>query len=82
MSSPEEILNLLSAVTETDEVKTNPDLRLFDLQILDSMGTVELLVALSRDLGVEVQLAEIDRERWATPREFLNDILGRTAAMH
>jgi D-alanine--poly(phosphoribitol) ligase subunit 2 len=79
MSSPEKILNLLSDITETDEVRSNPDLRLYDLQILDSMRTVELMVAVSSDLGVEILPAEFDREIWATPRKFLADILSRGA---
>ena len=52
MPSPEKILSLLSAITESDEVRRNPDLALYDLQFLDSMRTVELLLAVSQDLGV------------------------------
>ena len=48
----DQILDVLATVAETDEVRTNPDLALYDLQVLDSMKTVELIVALSRDLWV------------------------------
>ena len=78
MSSPKEILHVLSTITETDEVLSNPDLRLYDLQILDSMRTVELLLAVSLELGVDIQPAAFDRESWATPRKFLDDILRRS----
>lgn len=71
------ILDVLAAVAETDEVRTNPDLALYDLQILDSMKTVELIVALGRDLDVEVPAADFDREAWATPAKFVADILRR-----
>ena len=71
------ILAVLAAVAETDEVRTNPDLALFDLQILDSMKTVELIVALGRELSVEVSPAEFEREAWATPAKFVADILHR-----
>ena len=73
------ILDVLAAVAETDEVRTNPGLALFDLQILDSMKTVELIVALGRDVGVEVSPAEFEREAWATPAKFVADILRRLA---
>ena len=74
------ILDVLASVAETDEVRTNPDLALYDLQILDSMKTVELIVALGSDLGVEVSPAEFEREAWATPAKFVADILRRLAA--
>ena len=73
------ILDVLASVAETDEVRTNPELALYDLQILDSMKTVELIVALGSDLGVEVSPAEFEREAWATPAKFVADILRRLA---
>ena len=74
------ILDVLASVAETDEVRTNPDLALYDLQILDSMKTVELIVALGSEIGVEVSPAEFEREAWATPAKFVADILRRLAA--
>lgn len=76
----DQVLDVLAGVAETDEVRTNPDLALYDLQILDSMKTVELIVALSRDLGVEVSPAEFERESWATPRKLVEDVLKRMGA--
>ena len=73
------ILVVLAQVAETDEVRTNPELALYDLQILDSMKTVELIVALGREIGVEVSPAEFEREAWATPRQFVADVLRRLA---
>jgi D-alanine--poly(phosphoribitol) ligase subunit 2 len=74
------ILDVLASVAETDEVRTNPDLALYDLQILDSMKTVELMVALANDLGVDVSPAEFERENWATPAKLVADVLGRMKA--
>ena len=74
------ILDVLASVAETDEVRTNPELALYDLQILDSMKTVELIVALGIEIGVEVSPAEFEREAWATPARFVADILRRLAA--
>ncbi len=73
----DKILDVLATVAETDEVRTNPDLALYDLQILDSMKTVELMVALSSEVGVDVSPAEFERENWATPRKLVADVLGR-----
>jgi D-alanine--poly(phosphoribitol) ligase subunit 2 len=80
MPSTEQILTVLAEVAEVDEVRDNPDLRLYDLHILDSLKTVELLIALSDALGIEISPAEVDREQWATPRHILAYLQTRVGA--
>jgi D-alanine--poly(phosphoribitol) ligase subunit 2 len=76
----DQILAVLARVAETDEVLKQPDLALYDLQILDSMKTVELIVALGQEVGVEVSPAEFEREAWATPAKLVADIEKRLAS--
>lgn len=76
----DQILAILAEVAETDEVRTDQELALYDLQILDSMKTVQLIVALGQQLGVEVSPAEFERDAWATPRLLVQDVLRRLAA--
>jgi len=76
----QKILQVLAEVAETQEVFSQPDLALYDLQILDSMKTVELIVALSRELGVEISPAEFEREAWATPALLVADLERRMAS--
>jgi D-alanine--poly(phosphoribitol) ligase subunit 2 len=76
----DKILEVLASVAETDEVRSNLELALYDLQILDSMKTVELIVALGREVGVEVSPAEFDREAWATPAKLVADVERRLAS--
>lgn len=45
----EEILNILEEICESDEVKNNLDLDLFDNGILDSLGIVELLIQIEEN---------------------------------
>lgn len=78
--STDKILGVLAEIAETDEVRTNPNLALYDLQILDSMKTVQLIVALGQEVGVEVSPAEFERDAWATPRQFVEDVLRRLPA--
>ncbi len=78
--TPDRILDVLAVVADTDEVRSNPDLALYDLQVLDSMKTVELMVELSRELAVDISPAEFEREAWATPRKFVEDIERRLGA--
>ena len=68
MSSGEKVLAILAQVTEVDQVYQNPDLRLYDAGILDSLKTVELIVAFSEQLGIDISPVEFEREEWATPR--------------
>ena len=76
----DQVLNVLAEVAETDEVRKNLDLALYDLQVLDSMKTVQLIVEIGREVGVEVSPAEFDRDAWATPRKLIEDIERRLAA--
>ena len=71
MSISETVLNELEKVTGTDQVHKELDLDLFGEKILDSFGTVELIVALSDSLGIEISPGEIDRELWATPQKII-----------
>lgn len=74
MSNENAILDVLARIAETEEVRTQPDLALYDLQILDSMKTVELIVALGAEIGVEISPAEFEREAWNTPRLLVEDV--------
>jgi len=76
----EQILDVLARIADTEEVRSNPNLALFDLQILDSMKTVELIVALQSEMGVEISPAEFDRDAWATPAKMVEDVQKRLAA--
>ena len=74
------ILDVLANVAETDEVRVQPDLALYDLQVLDSMKTVQLIVELGQQLGVEISPAEFDRDAWATPAKLVADVQRRLTA--
>ena len=74
MSTFDRVIEVLKSVSETDEVQKNPDLPLYGLEILDSMKTVQLIVAFSHEFGIDISPAEFERERWATPRMMAADI--------
>jgi D-alanine--poly(phosphoribitol) ligase subunit 2 len=77
MATSTDVLTILERVTGTDQVRRNLDLALFDLDILDSLGTVELIVALAEKFGVEISPAEIERQQWASPRKIIAYMEGR-----
>ena len=74
MTTSDKVIEVLKTVSETDEVQRNLDLPLYDLQILDSLKTVRLIVAISEEFGIDIPPSEFDRERWATPRKIVADI--------
>lgn len=74
VSFREQALRLLESVTETNEVRANLDLPLYDCQLLDSIKTVELMVRIEEEFGVKVSPAEFERENWATPRKIVADL--------
>jgi D-alanine--poly(phosphoribitol) ligase subunit 2 len=80
MSTAERVLEVLSSVAETDEVRQNLEIPLFDLNILDSMKTVELMVAFSQKFGVEIAPAEFERDHWATPSKIVAYMESRVGA--
>jgi D-alanine--poly(phosphoribitol) ligase subunit 2 len=74
MSTAERVLSTLAEIAEVDELRSNPDIRLYDTHILDSMKTVELMLALSDQFGLEISPAEFEREQWATPGKIVQDV--------
>jgi len=74
MPTAEMVLDELVKITGTEEVRKNPDLALFDEDVLDSLGAVELVVALGEAFQIELSPAQVDRKMWATPRAIIADI--------
>lgn len=68
------ILEILEEICDTEEVKDNLDIQLFKEGLLDSFGTVSLLVELESRLGIGVNISEFDREEWATPRLIIEKV--------
>jgi D-alanine--poly(phosphoribitol) ligase subunit 2 len=79
MSTAEKTLEVLAGVVRINAVRDNPDIRLYDQHILDSLGTLRLMVALEEAFGVEVSTVEFEQEVWATPRrivEYMESVVG------
>lgn len=73
----EQTLQLLESVTETDEVRSNLELPLYESQLLDSIKTVELMVRIEEEFGLKISPAEFERESWATPSRIIADLESR-----
>jgi len=73
----EKVLQVLSSVTETDEVRANLELPLYECQVLDSIKTVELMIRVEEEFGLKISPAEFERETWGTPRRIIADLENR-----
>jgi D-alanine--poly(phosphoribitol) ligase subunit 2 len=62
-----EVIEILAEVCQDEVVKENPDVDLFQSGLLDSFGTVELLIQIEERLGILVPISEFDRDLWNTP---------------
>ena len=67
------VLSILADLTGED-VSSNMDVNLFDEGILDSMGSVQLLLELQNQLGIEVPVSEFQRSEWDTPDKIVSKV--------
>ncbi|MFS7399727.1 D-alanine--poly(phosphoribitol) ligase subunit DltC [Carnobacterium maltaromaticum] len=68
------LLDILEDLTGSDEARENMDLALFDEGLLDSLGTVQLLIEIESTMGISVPVSEFDRTEWATPNLILQQL--------
>ena len=73
-TTADKTLDILAEVTETDRVRTEPELPLFDSGLLDSLGIVTLISRLSEEFGLDISPAEFERDDWATPAKLTADV--------
>lgn len=65
------VLDILEDLTGSDKVKKDLDVNLFETGLLDSMATVQLLLELQTQLGVDVPVSEFERSEWDTPNKII-----------
>ena len=71
MSVADDTLAILQDVTGEAAVRTDPQLQLFELYLLDSFRFVMLLVRMNEQFHTDISLLEIDRVSWATPGQIV-----------
>ncbi|WP_438763627.1 D-alanine--poly(phosphoribitol) ligase subunit DltC [Enterococcus sp. AZ194] len=74
MTTKEKVLEILEMIIGTDEVKENLSVDLFEEGLMDSLATVQLLVELEGQLGVQVPVSEFDRDEWNTPAKIISKV--------
>ncbi|KRN88563.1 D-alanine--poly(phosphoribitol) ligase subunit DltC [Ligilactobacillus ceti] len=67
----ETVLDILANITGDDEVREDLDMELYESGILDSMATVEMLLELQMQCGIEVPVSDFERTEWDTPNKII-----------
>lgn len=65
------VLGILEDLTGSDEVLKDLDVNLFETGLLDSMATVQLLLELQAQCGIDVPVSEFERSEWDTPNKII-----------
>lgn len=71
MSVSDIVLKQLEKYTGTDQVRKDLNIDLFGERLLDSLASIELVLALSDDFGLDIAPGEVDRQEWATPQKII-----------
>ncbi|MEH7401767.1 D-alanine--poly(phosphoribitol) ligase subunit 2 [Gottfriedia acidiceleris] len=67
-----QVLAILTDLCNTEEIVENPEVLLFEEGLLDSFGTVSLLVEIEDKLGIDVTISDFDRDEWSTPNKIIS----------
>lgn len=73
MSTKETVINLFDRLFMED-VSDMMDEDLFDAGVLDSLGTVELIVEIESIFNIKVPISEFGREDWNTANKIIQGI--------
>lgn len=76
----EKVFEILERICEDDIVKSNPDIDLFESDLLDSLGFAELLADIEDELGILIAPSEVDRNTFNTPNRILSYLETRSAS--
>lgn len=73
----DKVLDIFEEVTETDEIREDLDLDLFEAGLLDSLGIIEVLLKIEEVFNIKLQPTDLERKDMATVNNlvtFLNNV--------
>ena len=73
----DKVLEILSKACEDDVVKEDLNIELFESDLLDSLGFIELMVDLEEAFGITVAPSELDRSQINTPQKIIDLVAER-----
>lgn len=64
-------LEIMENVCETDEVREDLDMDLFDAGLIDSLSTISIILEIEDKLGVKLQPTDFDKSDISTVNNFI-----------
>ena len=73
----ERIIDLLVEITGEDEIGSYRDDDLFEEDVLDSLGAIELLVRIKEEFGIAIAPTELEREEMNSVNNIIDQVQQR-----
>lgn len=73
----QEIIGMLVDLTGEEELGDYRDVDLFEEEVLDSLGAIEVLVAIKQKFGVSIAPTELEREEMNTVNKIIERVQER-----
>jgi D-alanine--poly(phosphoribitol) ligase subunit 2 len=73
----QQIIDLLVNLTGEEELGDYRDVDLFEEEVLDSLGAIEVLVAIKQQFGVAIAPTELEREEMNTVDKIIERVKER-----
>jgi D-alanine--poly(phosphoribitol) ligase subunit 2 len=73
MNTQDTVLNILQELTGED-LHDKMDEDIFATALLDSMDTVQMVLELEEQLGVQIPVSEFDRNQWSTASKIIAQV--------
>lgn len=70
----QKVFQILADICEDDVVLEEHDIDLFEEGLLDSFGTINLLVEFEDQLNINVPITVFNREEWNTPNNIVEQL--------
>lgn len=74
----EKVLDMLESICEDAIVRENPDIDLFENELLDSLTFTELLVEIENQFGLIISPSEVSRDDFGSPNKIIALIRARS----
>lgn len=72
-----QVFELLVDICEDEVILEQPDMDIFEEGLLDSFGTINLLIEIESRFGISVPITDFDREEWNTPNRIVAKLAER-----
>ena len=68
----ESAIEILEEICETDEIKEDLDLDLFDAGLMDSLSTINIILLLEEKLNLKLQPTDFEKSDISTVNNFIS----------